>query len=651
MSKRNVNPLFDQPKKIHLGWLRTILLVIVCVVGLPIGFVAALFYDTSSYDTKVNSALEINQLIPEMISSLFDNCRNDTDPSIDLVITEKQLNQLFYGVTQMVKESGGFGDYLRQLNIEIQEDTYTFDLELEAWGFVRTRVRAITTIQSNVMIGANKGFIFKIHDVTAGRVTGLFDALDGMGINLKMVVNMMGSDFPLHLTYNDETNSLEYTYDAFVNDVSNLASSVDPAFFQLFSAFFASDHNYITFTHEAGESINGRIPLAPFRTNSRYCSSDLTISKSLDDGTFYLTAQANKVEEMLNNDIITDAKATAAGLSNITTAAAAMHQFLCFGSDFIDGAEVTFVQNVISENPSFTATYMGGLNYIEYSTQAKNYYFGNVNTDVMDEKISDAIARAQEMSGADEPITVRIEKYQEIKNELDSTGRCYIYSYDDPLTIYDSEIHDMMKDNRQLMGYGFPFVSELNGHKKFSYTMLDNVYVSSVKGTPGTVNYKDEFALVFGLNINQTETSLILPCTEDTYEDDPVHLRYGRRFNISNSPLYYGTEDMSLVKSLISEVMSSVSQVSSWIKFEKDESGDLEALVMEFDAGQLLSNPDFAEFHNHMTSNDPTDIFAQNCTLKVEILVGTITEAEKASDPSIGGIGKFEIVIYYERNS
>ena len=102
MSETNSkNPLMATPKKKkHLWGLWIPLIVIFSIVILPLGVVAILFYDPHHIDTGITEKKEEAAIFNSVMTDMFDGCRNE-NPTIDLKITQKQLNQLLYNASKI----------------------------------------------------------------------------------------------------------------------------------------------------------------------------------------------------------------------------------------------------------------------------------------------------------------------------------------------------------------------------------------------------------------------------------------------------------------------------------------------------------------------------------------------------------------------
>ena len=140
--------MVEQKKKKHLWGLWVPLIILFSVVVLPVGIVAALFYDPSHVELDIDTSKDKSQVFNSIMVDMFDGCRKDKDPTIDIVITQKQLNELLYSAS-----SGMTADPnspLKQLAIIIKDDNkYIFDLEISTLTVVKTHF-VIETVVAGV---------------------------------------------------------------------------------------------------------------------------------------------------------------------------------------------------------------------------------------------------------------------------------------------------------------------------------------------------------------------------------------------------------------------------------------------------------------------------------------------------------------------
>lgn len=773
MSKTQENPFLNpKPKKVHFWGLWIPLIIVAAIIFIPVGLVMGLFFDTSHYDTGVKEGIEASELFPSVMNNLLDNCRSLEDPSIDLTITEQSLNQLLYSVADKLNKEtipAEVKNYVtvNQLDIQITDKDYLFDLEATGINFFKTRaqIRMHVTTDADIPseIGNNeKGFIFDIVDTRIGRLGGVLDALPtiakmtGAKINIGDLLKIDG----INWTYDEANTRILYPYSTFQADITKMASFGEGLFSDLFSTFF--EQNLIQFPHNKGY-INGKIPLNEFKKNDNYYSDLLTIEeKETVDGVekLMLNVKADQIESLLNGGILTEALATKHDLK-LDAAALAVHKFLAFGTDFNSSNEVALI-NELATNNTFKAL-LGNKSVSDYSVQRKVEHFGPSNTGYVEDIIDNAQAKVTNMmdaaSEADkhigegldpEEIIRRILNGEDLPPELDSDNlktvslfkgiqgkilnsqehawylyggdnttyyfdntstdwaklyaKAYdsstgtyeasdpgirmayvgnnIWSYDVPnhydkisfgngsestdlltlspgnryyngsswttvpssivetpntIRINDVDIHDLVKANTGIIGFGFPFLGkDSNGQYKYSYTMVDNIYpVTRV------VNDKTTFALVFGLNLNGTETQLVLPCVKSESYAPAGENQFGMSFSIEDATMYYGNLEVPRVKETLKDLISGSSMTSDF--FSIDDGA--KSMSFNIDLSSLVTNGNFKTVHDHLTADPAVDEYGCDAKLFVNIIPSANAEGEVGTL----GAGGFTIEFGYKR--
>ena len=579
-NKNTNNPLMvEQKKKHHLWGLWIPLIVIFAIVILPLGVAIILFYDSHHVDTGINSKQAESEIFSSMMTDMFDGCRNKEAPSIDLKLTQKQLNQLLYNASSELPAQAS--DYLKQFSVQIADDAYVFDLEISAFNLAKTHLILTTTVKAGADVGGGKiGFEFAITDMKVGRLGNLEGILPWMlntvGIDLTDILSGAG----LSIKFDVDNLRLTYAYDDFINDLSGKAGYTDPLFLNIFSNFFTED--LISFVHHKDADVTGSVSLTPFLANPSYTNSDYYISPVVEE-TPFLTYSSNNIQSMIDGGIIPNN-------SNVTENARTVLKFLTFGQDFLNNSEKSFVSSIYS---NIQADYCQNLDMTAYSAYAKNLSVGDTECDIMNE-----ITEAVNEKLADPSV------YATYLTKVTTDGKAFLFGDDqDPFVVTDNKVHTMLKGNDALIGYGFTFVSNDDaGKAKVSYAVLDNFYPTIIPASSEVEGSKDTMALTFGLNINGAETSLVMPMAGAEVSNNNVH---GLSFNMKDAPLYFGTETFPSLKDQLQDIINGISsKEGDMIQFVKDSAGNIAEIRMEFDFDDYFKNNPtsaFTTFHNVAT--------------------------------------------------
>lgn len=622
MSETNSkNPLMDTPKKKkHLWGLWIPLIVIFSIVILPLGIVAILFYDPHHIDTGITEKKEEAAIFNSVMTDMFDGCRKE-NPTIDLKITQKQLNQLLYNASSNLPEQAS--KYLKQFSIQITDDSYVFDLEIGAFDVLKSHVTIKTIIQVDADLGnGDKGFLFAISDLKVGRLGNMQGLLPWAANTIGLDLSSIFSSAGLSIKADVDNLRLTYSYDDFVSDISSKAGSTDPLFLNIFSNFFKE--NYISFTHVADQHIIGSINMGDFLVNPQYTNSDYVINPKMgtNNDIPMLTYYSNIVTSLINASIIPD--------QNVEENARTTLKFLTYGKDYINSSEESFI-NTIYDN--IKADYCSNLSIDDYSSARKTAVFGNDDTDVMKD-ITDAVNKRIEDTMSTPALKA------EFVAKVMAEGSAYLFDENDPFIVSNEMIRDLLKSNENLIGYGFTFVGDdQNGDAKVSYAILDNVYPTIIAADPAVEGSKDMMALTFGLNINGAETSLILPMEGKEINDSNKH---GLSFNMKDANLLFGTKTFPDLKNQLQEIINHVgSTEGDIIQFYKNpETQDIEEIRMMLDFDDYFNNNPDSEFTKfHKTYAEPND---------AKLVIGF--DFKQSEGDALGKrVGQFNIKVGYEK--
>ena len=597
MSEVSKNPLMnDAKKKRHLWGLWIPLIVVFSLITFPIGFAALLFYDATHVDTgiteKKDSALVFNAVMTDM----FDGCRNEENPTIDLTISQTQLNQLLYNVTSEIGEdkNNQAGGFIKQFSVQIGKDQqYTFVLEISIFNVFKTTLTIETVVDSNADLGEEgNGFLFAITDLSVGRLTDTQGVLSWLAqsANAKALSNEL-SKKGLSITFDFDNLRITYPFTKFTQDLAKQTGSTDSLFINVFSNFFTS--GMIDFEHHDGEDATGTIELETLFDNPEYTNNSYRTQNTPmygENGDIpMLTYFSGCAEDLIDQGIIKGNSE-----NDISTNAAIVMRFLAFGDDYLEDKEKAYITNIY---PSLKDDYCDGLIQSDYSARQKDTVFGS-KPDLMAE-ITSAIR----------------DKIEEVTPEvylqsLENDGEVYIFGGDnDYYTVSDQEVSAILSGNKDLIGYGYLFKGNYpRGQAKLSYTMLDNVYATLL---PGNVEKetKDAMCITFGLNLNGAQTSLVMPMEATEIhgtKSNPNAGVHGFSFDLKNAPIYYGIESFSDLKEQLRTTINRVryGNQDSMIDYVVDENGNVKEITMLFDFDKWFTD-------NHIDDEEPTDSFVK----------------------------------------
>ena len=567
-------------KKMHFWGLWIPLILIFAFVILPVGMTVLIFYDGSHIETGVTEKQSDAKVFGTIMTDMFDGCRKEEDQTIDLKITQKQLNQLLYNASSSFQGN----QFLKQFAVVIEDKSYEFDLEIDAYNVFKTHLTIETTVSTKEDLGEGlgKGFYFDITELRAGRLTDIESVLPWLVNTVGLDLSTLFQNAGLSIVSDLDNLALKYPYKAFIEDFSKRSGTTDPLFMNIFSNFLVND--LINFSHVPESHTVGIIDMNPYKSNDLYTNSDKVIDFTVGEEEIpLLNAKCDEVQLMINDGIIDND-------SKVTEHARTVLKYLAFGQDFLSKSEKSYLEGIYSK---IQAQYCLNMSIEDYSAMMKGAVFGDTTNTIMDKITSNVDGMVGSLTD---------EEKKDIINDL-KAGEVHYFrggdSDEDPIIIDDNEIHKLTKANKNLVGYGFTFVGEKDdGTDKLAYAILDNVYPTVLPAGEGIE--KDSLSLTFGLNINGCRTSLIMPMEGADYHDYEGH-EHGLVFDVTDAPLYFGTADFPGLKDEMKEVINSAgNDDSSMIQFEKNSAGEVEAISISFDFDTYFdkhSDSNFTKFN------------------------------------------------------
>ena len=457
-------------KKRHIGLWVTLIVIFVIVI-LPIGLVFAFFFDPShktSEELGIQTTGEHRGFADNLEVDLFDYTSDASmKNSLSITINEKDINQTLYdGILSVMDENTR--SVVPQAYLDIGEDEYTFVVELNAYGFFKTRVMLVTGLE---LTDNPKGLMFELKNLKIARAGGVQNIILSVlknSMNDKQLENELNANMPITLESHifESVNGrryLFYSHENFVKDMNKMIDLGDSGkFFKDFIIDTISDRKF-TFDFYKNDGIHGLMPLQEFHDNSTYGSyNDYVID-------FDAKTELNRyLPTLLKNGNVDS--------GNINT----MAKFLSYGYSQLTSSEKTLI-----DNASYLPTVLGTTTTAySVSREAKFATKGAALADVepVEKIVSDQVSEAL------------------------TPARCLEILANDGGKVVDASVneinvHDVLKTNK-VIGYGKTLYRPTDdGSYKVAYISVDNLYVNIVN---------NNIYFVVGININGYEVSMVL---------------------------------------------------------------------------------------------------------------------------------------------
>lgn len=511
-----------EKKHHHIGLWITLILIFVIVI-LPVGLTFAFFFDpshTTSEQIGVDTSKKGSNLADNLVVDLFDYTADESmDNSLSIKIDEKEINQSLYDNFLSTLDSNT-STVIPQAYLEIGQEEYTFVVEVNAYGFFKTRLFIVTSLE----ISDNpQGLKFKLKDLKIARLGGMQTIALSILKNFiddAKITSALQSSLPLkiesHLFDNANERYLFYPHDSFVSDINSMIKlGNESAFFKDFLIDMISKREF-KFDFYKNKGIQGLLSLQQFHNNDAYCSYN----------DYVIDFEGKKV---INQYLPTLLKNGNVNENNIDL----MGKFLTYGYTQLNSTEKTLIDNA-SYLPSVL-----GKSVSEYSEEREAKYaskgkpLSEVETidSIVTKQVGDALTPARAI---------------EIKNN--DGGKIV------DAKISEIDLHDSLKTN-SIIGYGKVFFRPTDdGSYKVSFISVDNLYVNITK---------NNLYFIVGININGYEVTMALPSIFGSAGNGKIN------FTLDSDNAYFGNYKIqsSLFNSFTTLLDNSFND-ESWITYD-----------------------------------------------------------------------------------
>ena len=534
-------------KKRHIGLWVTLIVIFVIVI-LPIGLVFAFFFDPThttneQLGVKTSGAGD-EDIAKRLVFDMFDYTDDDSmNNSLTISINEQEVNQALYdNLLSTLDENTR--SVVPQAYLDVGEDNYTFVVELNAFGFFKTRVKLITSLE---MSDNPKGLRFNVDDLKIGRL-GRFDDIGFSFLKNNVsdadITKTLNENLPItlesHLFEAKDTHYLFYSHDNFVADMNRMINIDSMSFVKDFLIDMVSQRKF-TFDFYKDKGVHGLMSLQDFHDNATY--------GSYNDYVIDFGAKA-----VLNQYLPTLLKNGNVDNSTIDT----VSRFISYGYNQLSASEKATI-----DGASYLPTVLG--KSIADYTAERETKFATKGAALADVKPIENIVSDQ-VSSALTPARCAEILANNGGNVVDAS-------------VNEIQLHDVLKTN-DLIGYGkILYRQKDDGSYKFSYISVDNLYVNIVN---------NNIYFVVGVNINGYEVSMILTSIIQSGGEGKMY------FKLDGDNTYFGNYRIPLglfnsFTSLLGDAISS----SSWFSYDKTNNRfvvDFSAAVNDNDQIKFLKD-------------------------------------------------------------
>ena len=240
--------------------LRIIVAVLIVFIGIPLlllGLIFALFYDGVHTDIKYRQNYKNEEVFNDIITHSLDYA--ESQHQMRVRVTEDALNQLFHNVTHN-EDDEKIVDVINNLYVKITDKNYVFVLELNLYGFFKTRLFLTTKLQVE-----GDEIIFKVTDFKVGRV-GKLNNLASIFVKMFKIpdVNEIFESNGFHMKLDIATLSIRYPKEYLLEDLGSALGESASGYLSLFTEVMFNE-NITTIVPNSEKAIELNINLENMR--------------------------------------------------------------------------------------------------------------------------------------------------------------------------------------------------------------------------------------------------------------------------------------------------------------------------------------------------------------------------------------------------
>ena len=450
---------------------RTLIILLVIFVILPVAFVFIFIYDTSKMSVRYDKDFNKEEWAKSLVVDSLDNTK--TEKIARFEASEQDINNIIH---TSLKGNTEFNKYVSQLAVDITNDSYVLNLSGK-WGFFETRTKLTAKLQK--MIVTNNGieeeaYVLSVDKISLGRLPQLKDVVMfflRQFLN-SSTIDTLASSLKVHT---DLKNACIFIYASDLRDLlsesmKNQNGGQSEFYFTFINDFL--DHNLLKFNFYNDNKFTVDIELEKL-TGNDYGSGEYVYDKyKMPYETTTTKLTINGEEKTLSLDVIRDAMVSL--LNNGLIAPDKMSKV----SDYLfngyqgDNAPACDLSSIGITNKT---TYKG------FDIEEKS----------MDDLFKTDISSFDEYNLTDPSF--------EIAN------------------IHELDVNDYMKSQNMLGMKYFLYREVEEGQYKVNYIALDNAYINLLS---------DKAILSAGLNLNGLETFVTVPMHIYAGNEDKTVLMY-----------------------------------------------------------------------------------------------------------------------------
>ena len=348
-----------------------------------VGVLAFLLYDGTHVKTNIREEYPNEEVFSDIITHSLDYTEEQHKMRIRL--TEDALNQVFHNL--MYQDGHNSIDVINNLYIKVTNKNYVFGVEIDLYGWYKTRVQMTTKLTVT-----DEDIVFKLTNIQIGKLSGLTKLASFIIERVKIPdINKIFHDNGFNMTLDLTKFTLTYPKESLLEDLTKVMGSSDNAYTSLFSEMMFNG-NFLSIIPNSEKAVELSINLENMRpTNETYNIAGYQMPEGYLDE--ILAASMSKVKGYLESNTID------------VEHAQSIANYYVRGFDYLEDSDKSVVEpyllsGAISEATNtydYTIDEDDNLMSIAFSQLAlsgygANYYEVDFTTDQIDRALSQAAA-------------------------------------------------------------------------------------------------------------------------------------------------------------------------------------------------------------------------------------------------------------------
>ena len=260
-----------------------------------VGILFALLYDSTHTPIKYREDYTVQEVFNDVITHSLDT--TVTEHLMRVRVTEDALNQLFHNVTY--QEGKKTIEFINNLYIKINEKNYVFCVEVDLYGFFKTRVFFTTKLKVT-----EEDIIFKLTDIKIGHLAGLANLAKFIAQNANISdINKIFHDNGFNMELDINTLSIVYPKANLIEDLGNAFPESESGYVTLLSDIILND-KFTSILPNNEKALEVQFNLENMRPTSEIYNIE---NYTMPDGYLntLLSDAAAKVKHYLETNVIT----------------------------------------------------------------------------------------------------------------------------------------------------------------------------------------------------------------------------------------------------------------------------------------------------------------------------------------------------------